>query len=121
MRLTYFPAPGFKQIPVVGPVKDAGCPPPHTVQEEHHIQRPGYFLPYLIRQGQNAARGLSVFAQMKDHFNAVDPILATHIPERNYPGSFNHFFTSAILRYPKYLAGPGDGIALFYENMDFIS
>jgi hypothetical protein len=58
---------------------------------------------------------------MKNYFYAVDPVLTSHFSDRNDPSPFYHFFTSAVLRYPKYPSGIGDGIALFYENLYFIS
>jgi hypothetical protein len=97
MRSAYLPLPGLKQIPAVGPVKNAGCPPPHTVQEKHHIQRIGNFVPDFVRQGQDAAHWLSVFTHMKNHFDAIDPVLASHFFDRNNPSPFYHFFTPAIL------------------------
>jgi hypothetical protein len=67
------------------------------VQKEHHIQRPGYFVPDFVRQRQNTARWLPVFTEMKNYFDAVDPVLAPHLSDPNDPSPFYHFFTSAIL------------------------
>jgi hypothetical protein len=92
-----------KQMPIVSPVKHNGCPPPHTAQKNRHIQRPGDFIPEFVGRGQDAARGLSVVAEVKNYLQSIHPVFAPHFFDRNYPSSFDHFFTSAILFYQKYL------------------
>jgi hypothetical protein len=110
---------GFKQMLVVGPVEHDGCLPPHTAQEEQHIHRLGYFIPEFGGRGQDATRRLPVFAQVKNYLQSVHPVFAPHVSDRNYPCSFDHFFTSVILCYPKYLPGILDGIAVSFEYLDF--
>jgi hypothetical protein len=95
----------FKQMPIVSPVKHDGGPPPHTAQKNRHIQRPRDFIPEFVRRRQDIARRLSVVAQVKNYLQSVHPVFAPHFFDRNYPSPFDHFFTSIILYYPKYLSG----------------
>jgi hypothetical protein len=97
-------------MPIVSPVKHNGCPPPHTAQEDRHIQRPWDFIPEFVGGRQDVARRLSVVAKLKNDLQPVHPIFAPHLFDRNYPSSFDHFFTSIILYYPKYLPGIWGGI-----------
>jgi hypothetical protein len=112
---------GFKQIPVIGPVEHDGCPQPHTPQKDRHIQRPGQLVPEFVGGGQNTARRLSVFAQTEHYFQSVHPVFTPHFSDRNYPGSFDHFFTAIILCYQKYLPGIQRGIGVLFENLYFVT
>jgi hypothetical protein len=83
-------------MPIVSPVEHDSCPPPHAAQEDRHIQRLGDFVPEFVGRRQDAARRLSIVAQVKDHFQSVHPVFAPHFSDRNYPSSFDHFFTSVV-------------------------
>jgi hypothetical protein len=109
----------FKQMPVVSPVEHSGCPPPHAAQEERHIHRLGNFIPEFVGRGQDASRRLSVVPQMKHYLQSVYPVFAPHFSNRNYPSSFDHFFTSIILCYPKYAPGTRIGIGVSFESMNY--
>jgi hypothetical protein len=63
----YLPIPGFEQVVAVSPVKQDGCLPPHTAQEERPVHIRGNLIPEIIHRGQDAARGLPVKVQVKNH------------------------------------------------------
>jgi hypothetical protein len=101
---------------IVRPVEYDSCPPPHTAQEHRHIQRLGQLIPEFVGRGQDAARRLAVFAKVKNYFQSVHPVFAPHLSNCDYPSSFNHFFTSIILCYPKYFPEIRGGIAVSFET-----
>jgi hypothetical protein len=106
---------------VVGPVEHDGCAPPHTAQEERHVQRRGDFNPEFVRRGQDVARRLPVVAQMENYLQPVDPVFAPHLSNRNYPSSLDHFFTSDVFVIFKVFAGHSDRYWSFFGIFVFFS